>query len=590
MKKILSFLILSIALVGCKVAESELKPIEYLKVNHQLVTFDEMSAYGYISIQSNVSWTVECAATWLELSTYSGTGDDLIKISAASNISTDERTASIIITSEGGISKNVYITQSQLDFAVQGPTVGVLGRDIEITGKGLTLVDQIIFDDKPGIIADDRSDDKIVVTIPADAFNGRVDLKIVYDGSKMKTLGTIDLMTLDQVSPKITFPERIVRCAGESITMTCTFPEKVTSVSFVCGEEVYNGEIISAANEALSVKIPDNAPQGVYDLKYKYDEGKLEATAGTFSMANDGGDYYRWDEITVYAQNYPDVENKVFCLETGMMVSIDWVYEHKIPINMLSPGAAIGTMDKQPRGYHYIMLRGEKDQLRLINPNSWNYLSVFKTTEGKGFVHYELPQVRFSSRLEKDPYTQHQAYPAENKGNTTHTPGDRQKDAYNAIKSGNLTVSQWNAVGDEFGGYSSASLYRSQFASGTINMDNYGHATMHDMRILFNNYDATINPAGTGTVAAGIKQYWNTVQQARDGWTESFHGGVVLWTANYGNNGNINHDCAKQMNGALYLQSWTGNEDAGDTTGSMTLTVYRKKVYDESHYSYDPNL
>ena len=143
MKKILSFLVLSIALVGCKVAESELKPIEYLKVNHQMINFDEMSDYGYLSIESNASWTAECAETWLELSIVTGTGDDLIKISTTSNFSTDERNATIIITSEGGISKNVYVKQNQLDFNVQGPSVGVLGREIEITGKGLTLVDQI---------------------------------------------------------------------------------------------------------------------------------------------------------------------------------------------------------------------------------------------------------------------------------------------------------------------------------------------------------------------------------------------------------------------------------------------------------------
>lgn len=590
MKKILSFLVLSLALFGCKEIESELEKVEYLKVNHQMINFDEMSAFGYISIQSNTSWTVECTETWLELSVVSGTGDDLIKVTTTPNYSTDERVATIIVTSEGGISKNVYITQNRLEFVALGPTVGVIGREIEITGKGLILVNQVLFGDKPGVISDDRTDDKIIVTIPADALNGKVDLKVVYDESKEMILGTIDLMTLDQVSPKIVFPERLVRCAGETIAMTCTFPEKVTAVSFVCGTDKYDGEIISAANEALSVKIPDGVPQGIYDLNYKFDEGKMEATAGTFSMALDAGDYYRWDNITIYAQEYPGKTEKIFCLETGMMVSIDWVYEHKILINMITPGATIGTMQDQPRGYHYLMLRGETDQLRLINPNAWNYLSAFKTSTGNTFSHYELPQVRFSSRLEKEPYQQHQAYPAEYKGNTTHTPGDRQKEAYNAIKSGTLTTSQWNGVGTEFGGYSSANLYRSQFASDKKTIDNYGHATMHDMRILFDNYSETINPAGTGTVAVGTKQFWNTVQQARDGWTESFHGGVVLWTANYGNNGNINHVQAQEMNGALHLVGWTGEAGAGATTGSMTMNVFRRKVWNESYYSYDPKL
>ena len=63
MKKILSSLVLSIALVGCKVAESELKPIEYLKVNHQMINFDEMSDYGYLSIESNADKLSSLGAT-----------------------------------------------------------------------------------------------------------------------------------------------------------------------------------------------------------------------------------------------------------------------------------------------------------------------------------------------------------------------------------------------------------------------------------------------------------------------------------------------------------------------------------------------
>ena len=590
MKKIISFFILSIALFACQMAEPELKPNEYLKISRQIINFDEKAAYGYIGIESNATWSIECAETWLDFSATSGTGDDLVKVFVEQNISTDGREATVVVKTDGGSSKNVFISQNQLDFSVQAPSVGVLGREITLDGSGLFLIDKVLFGSVEGVIVESDSEDKIEVTIPENAQHGEVELKVIYDNAKEMTVGMISLLTLAEVSPKVTFPERVVRCAGEILSVPCTFPEKVLSVDFVCGSDTYKGEIVSAVNETLTVNIPASAPQGIYDMKITYDEGRMEAVVGTFSMALDAGDYYMWDNVTIYAQNYPGKEEKVFCLETGMMVSIDWVYEHKIPINLLSPGSDIGTMQNQPRGYHYLMLKGDNDQLRLINPNSWNYLTEFKTSNGSSFAHYELPQVRFSSRLEKDPYQQHQAYPAANKGNTTHTPGDRQKEAYNAIKSGRLTISQWNAVGEEFGAYSSISLYRSQLASGTKNMDNYGHATMHDMRILFDNYTATINPAGTGTVAPGTKQYWNTVQQARDGWTESFHGGVVLWTANYGNNGNINHEQAKHLNGALHLLSWTGEAGAGATTGSMTMQVYRKKVWDESHYSYNPNL
>lgn len=586
MKKIISFFIFSIALISCQMAETELKPNEYLKIDRQMLKFDDKSSYGYIGIESNAAWTLECNDTWLDFSVFSGTGNDLVKVTVDANVSTVAREATVVVTAEGGLSKQVHLTQSQLNFTITAPSVGVLGREITLNGSGLVLVEKVMFNSVEGVISEDRTDDQIIVTIPQDAPHEEVDLKVIYDGAKEMNAGRIRLLTLEEVSPSVTFPERIVRCGGETLSVPCTFPEKVVSVVFVCGDNSCTGEIVSTANEVLTVMIPATAPQGIYDMKIVYDEGRMEKTVGTFSMALNGGDYYMWENITLYAQDYPDKENKIFCLETGMMVSVDWVYEHKIPINNNHPGNDIGSLDNQPRGYHYIMLRGETDQLRLINPNEWNYLSEFKTSDGSSFSHYELPQVRFSSRLEKDPYQQHQAYPAEYKGNTTHTPGDRQKECYNAIKNGNLTVSQWNGVGTEFGAYSSASLYRSRLSGN--NMDNYGHATHHDMRILFDNYTDTINPAGEGTVAPGTKKYWNNVQQARDGWVESFHGGVVLWTANYGNNGNINHACAAQLNGALQLLSWTGEAGNGAATGTMTLRVYRKKAWDESFYSYDP--
>ena len=388
--------------------------------------------------------------------------------------------------------------------------------------------------------------------------------------------------------PEFTFPERLVRCGGEDLVLPCTAPSRVTKVTLAGGSNTIETTIKSAADQKLTVSIPANAAQGVYDVKVNYitSEGQeVEKVIGTFSMALNAGDYYKWDNITVYAQNHSQTE-KVFCLETGMMASIQWVKEHEILINMDNPGNAIGSMAAQPRGYHYIMLRGENSQLRLINPNANNYLNVYTPA----LTNYGLPQVRFS-RIEKESYRQNTAYPAEYKGNTTHTPQSKEIALYDAIKSGSLTSAQWNALASDFG--LSANDYGkapNQSALSGNNINVYGHTTYHDMRLLFDNYNATINPNGVGTVTAGTKQYWNTVQEARDGWTESFHGGVVLWTANYGSNGNISWPNAQQLNGALELVSYTGGPDTGATQGSITMKIYRKKTWNESYYSYDPNM
>ena len=70
-------------------------------------------------------------------------------------------------------------------------------------------------------------------------------LIVYYDISTQILLSHLEKLFI--LSPKVTFPERLVRCAGENITMTWTFPEKVTSVNFICGAEQYDGTIISAA-------------------------------------------------------------------------------------------------------------------------------------------------------------------------------------------------------------------------------------------------------------------------------------------------------------------------------------------------------
>ena len=118
MKKIISFFIFSIALISCQMAETELKPNEYLKIDRQMLKFDDKSSYGYIGIESNAAWTLECNDTWLDFSVFSGTGNDLVKVTVDANVSTVAREATVVVTAEGGLSKQVHLTQSQLNFTI----------------------------------------------------------------------------------------------------------------------------------------------------------------------------------------------------------------------------------------------------------------------------------------------------------------------------------------------------------------------------------------------------------------------------------------------------------------------------------------
>lgn len=389
-------------------------------------------------------------------------------------------------------------------------------------------------------------------------------------------ISAITTLLVEADVPEFTFPERLVRCGGEDLVLPCTAPSKVTKVSLVSSAATVETTIKSAADGNLTVTIPADAAQGIYDVNVTYTSAgeEVQKTIGTFSMANDGGDYYRWDNITVYAQNHSTAE-KVFCLETGMMVTVDWVKEHEILINMENPGTAIGTLQNQPRGYHYLMLRGYDNYLSLINPNAWNTISVFSTSDNQTFDHYALPMVRFSSRIEKEPYGQNQAYTGAG-GNTIHIPAEAEVACYDAIKSGKLTVVQWNAVANDFA--TSANNYGlAPNRSMTGNNIYYGHALGDGMKIMLDTYSYDT-------------QFWETLDQAREGWNESFHGGVVLWSALVGKTGNVGAAGSRYMNGALELVSWTGAKGTERTQGSMTMNVFRRKTGYEQYYSYDPNM
>ena len=393
----------------------------------------------------------------------------------------------------------------------------------------------------------------------------------------LAVISAITTLLVEADVPEFTFPERLVRCGGEDLVLPCTAPSKVTKVSLVSSDATVETTIKSAADGNLTVSIPADAAQGIYDVKVAYTSGEseVEMIIGTFSMAKDGGDYYRWDNISVYAQSHANAE-KIFCLETGMMVTVDWVKQHEIPINMANPDKAVGTLADQPRGYHYIILRGYSGYISLINPNAWNTLKgVFYTSDQQTFDHYTLPMVRYSSRIEKEPYGQNQAYDSAKGGNTIHTPGANEIACYDAIKSGKLTVAQWNAVANDFAkSANNYGLAPNRSMSG--NNIYYGHALGEGMHILFDTY-------------AYDKNFWQNLDQAREGWNESFHGGVVLWSALVGTPGNVGAAGSRYMNGALELVSWSGDAGTERTHGSITLNVFRRKTGYEEHYNYDPN-
>ena len=569
---------------GCKDTEKDKDVVvEYLDIDKQVLNFNEKEGYGFFGISSNANWTITSSDTsdpWLIFSHDAGIGNDIVKISALANLATSSRTATVTVTSEGGISKRVYVAQGELELVVTAPSAAFIGRNITLNGANLFLIDEVWFGEAKGVIAENRTDVSMTVAIPATAERGEVELKVVYDGlNKEMVVGTINLFTPEEVEPHLDIPANF-KLVGENVEFPCTFPNEVVELWFGDVKCI----IKSAENETLTVTIPESITQSVSELKVVYDGGAKAKTVGKFSIAFDAGDFYLWKNVTLFAQDYEGVDEKVFCFETGMMTTICWVYEHEILYNKNFPGNPIGTDGQQPRGYHYLMLRGEANRLRLINPNANLYTDVYNCNGISPFLtNYGVPPVRFL-RIDKDPYGQNQAYPETHGGNTTHTPAERQIECYNTVKSGHLTWSQWLAASEEFSNPDTRPKWHAVTAAPDYLIQSYYYLSS-DMCIYFDNFASGINPAG-GTPGGGI--YWYNLEQLKEGGKESFHRGVVLWTAPMRGNLDIWNNENRHMTGALELVNWTGNQGAGATTGSMTVNIMRRKTWDESQYSLDP--
>ena len=566
---------------GCNNTETkEAQAIEWLDINRQYLSFNEGEGYGFFDINSNAKWTVSCSDAWLTPSLEEGEGNELIRLSVTVNNSTDARTGTLLVTTEGGKTKTVHVTQGEKEVSIMMlPSAGVIGRKITLTGLNFDLIEEMWFGNAKGAILDGRTNGAMTVTIPETAERNKVDLKYIYDNGKERIAGVINLFTRDEVEPKITIPPRLIKCAGEDVTFPCTFPNEVVELWFGS----VKGVIKRAIGDNLIVTIPAGTPQNVCEVKVVYDEGDQEKNIGKFSIALDAGDYYLWKNITIYSQTYP-VAEKVFCLETGMMVSECWIKDNMILINKNHPELAFSDGDNQPRGYHHLMLYGTNDRMRIISPNTSN-TTIFSCS-GTPLTSLGLPPLR-SVRIDKEPYRQNTAYPASHGGNSLYTPGADQIACYNGVKDGRLTVAQWNAATDELAVNPPATAAVAT-VGGVANTISVGTSFIADMSILPDGYTSTAINAAGGTVGGGI--YYYNLAELRVSAQNSFQGGgVVLWTSSYASSNTINNAQNRQLNGALELVSYT-HATPGTSSCSLTMNVMRKKAYNETFYSYDPTL
>ncbi|MBP5482971.1 MAG: Omp28-related outer membrane protein [Bacteroidales bacterium] len=93
-----------------------------LLASPEQILFPYKGGADYISITSNVEWTVSCSESWLEVSPLSGSGNSTVEVKAAEYYGTESRTAFINVSSaDKSIVRTISVSQDPYD----GGEIGV---------------------------------------------------------------------------------------------------------------------------------------------------------------------------------------------------------------------------------------------------------------------------------------------------------------------------------------------------------------------------------------------------------------------------------------------------------------------------------
>lgn len=93
---------------GIQLSKDYIDAVSTLSISNEGGNYD-------LEITANCSWSVTNDASWLSLSTSSGSNSQKITVSATKNRNTTERTATIIISSSEVAQKRIVVSQSRSD-------------------------------------------------------------------------------------------------------------------------------------------------------------------------------------------------------------------------------------------------------------------------------------------------------------------------------------------------------------------------------------------------------------------------------------------------------------------------------------------
>ncbi|MBQ7494620.1 MAG: BACON domain-containing protein [Bacteroidaceae bacterium] len=97
------------------------------------VTLEAEATEGVIPMETNCSWTATTQSDWLTLSTHQGHGIGDLRLTTTHNTWSEERTAIVTLTTQGGIRRNLTIRQLGSDARMQVTPISMTFPALEST-------------------------------------------------------------------------------------------------------------------------------------------------------------------------------------------------------------------------------------------------------------------------------------------------------------------------------------------------------------------------------------------------------------------------------------------------------------------------
>jgi len=195
----------------------------------------------------------------------------------------DEEREGIITFSLNASDKqaSLTITQPHIPYVtpvVNHPSQAAVGTNVNLTGTDLLLITEVWFGTVKGVIVEEgRTDASMIVTVPADAPQDEVDLKIFYgDKGRSAVVGQITLLS----------PQPVVNALAERVTIGGMIYLTGTDLDLI--EEVWfgsaKGEIVAGGTAVLvKVTVPVGTTPGTTEVKITFG-GTQSKTAGNIEL------------------------------------------------------------------------------------------------------------------------------------------------------------------------------------------------------------------------------------------------------------------------------------------------------------------